>query len=255
MGCVLSLSRSEYSVVWLPTEPSVDATMPPADDLKNDPVPGNEALAGLRDLHGLSRFLVAFCVGVTATLAWQSCSDAARQLAETSPLQFRQTTPQAIVPASFAVSSLDEQHLAALPQNVDQPTTSERWISPIGALAPAQEQITHDFDSLQQNEQYTISKTSVPLPRPAPAETRKHASRPATTTAGAWPNARHALTSSTTVWPSSASPVLLTRFDSRHKRIRSSATGLRNSAPEPFSQSLISVSQSLILALSKMIQL
>ena len=45
MGSVLNLRRSEYSVVWLPTEPSVEATMPPPDNRKNDRVPSDEALS------------------------------------------------------------------------------------------------------------------------------------------------------------------------------------------------------------------
>jgi hypothetical protein len=95
MGSVLNLKRSEYSVVWLPTEPSVGATVPPAGDLKNDPVPSNEALPG-RDPSAISRFLVAFCIGVIATLAWQSCSDAARQLVVGGSAPIAQTTPGAV---------------------------------------------------------------------------------------------------------------------------------------------------------------
>jgi hypothetical protein len=102
MCSVLSLKRCEYSVVWLPTSPSVDAAMPSADDLKK--VPSNEAPPGRGDPY--SRFLLAFCIGVTATLAWQSCGDAARQLAQTSSLQpsapIAQPIPNVIAPETFA---------------------------------------------------------------------------------------------------------------------------------------------------------
>ncbi len=242
MGSVLNLRRSEYSVVWLPTEPSMEATMPPPDNRKNDRVPSDEALPGMRDPRARARFLVAFCIGVIATLAWQSCSDAARQLVETS-----------IAPATFAGPSLDEQHLAAVHQNVDPPAAGQWQINPtVVHLASAQVQITRDFASLQQQtERHPISKMSVPPPRPAPAEMRKHASRPATTTAGTSPNAHHAVISSTSVGSSSSLPVLSTRLDAGHKRTRSSAAALKSSAPEPFSQSLIYASQSLKSALSK----
>ena len=254
MGSVLDLERSEYSVVWLPIKPSVPATVPPADDSKNA---GRSFVAAERDLRSISRFLVAFCIGVIATLAWQSCSDAARQLVETSSLQFgglapiAQTTPDVIAPATFAGLSLDEQHLAAVHRNVD-PLAAGQWqINPtVVHLASAQMQITRDFASLQQQtERHPISKMSVPLPRPAPAEMRKHA--PATTTAGTGPNAHHAVISSTSVGSSSPLPVLSTRLDTGHKRTRSSAAALKSSAPEPFSQSLIYASQSLKSALSK----
>jgi hypothetical protein len=230
--------------------------MLPADDPKNDPLCSNEAPPGIRDPRATSRFLVAFCIGVIATLAWQSCSDAARQLVETSSLQLGGLAPVAqitdvIAPATFAAPSLDKQHLAAVQENVDQRAASQQINLSVVQLASAQERITHDFDSLQQIERHTISKIAVPLPRPAPAETRKHASRPATTTAGAGPNAHDAETSSTSFGSSSRSPVVSMRLDTSHKRTRSSAAAPRSSAPEPFSQSLISASQRLMLALSK----
>jgi len=259
MGPVLSLRRSEYSVVWLPTSPSMDATMPPPDDLKNDSVPIYKALTGTGNPRALSRFLLAFCIGVIATLTWQSCGDAARQLAQTSSLQFggwapiAQTTSDMIAPATFAGRFLGDQHLAAVQENVDQLAASSLQINiGIMQLPPIQEPITHNNASQQQTERRTVSKVSVPLPRPAPAETRKPAWRPAIRTAGTGPNTHHTVTSLTSVGPSSSSPslVLLTRLDG-HKRTRSSAAALRSSAPEPFSESLIFVSQSLKSALSK----
>jgi hypothetical protein len=206
----------------------------------------------------MSRFLVAFCIGVIATLAWQSCSDAARELAQTSSLQFgglapiTRTAPDMIAPATFAGRFLGDQHLAATQENVDQLAPSPQQINMGIVLIPfVQEQTTHNIASQQQNERHTVSNVSVPLPRTAPAETRKHAWRRATTTAGAGLNAHHTVASFTSVGASSSpSPVLLTRLDG-HKRTRSSAAALRSSAPEPFSESLIFVSQSLMSALSK----
>ncbi len=261
MGPVLSLSRSEYSVVWLPAGSSVDTTMPPADmppadSLKNDPVPGNEALPP-RDRLAASRFVMAFCIGVAATLAWQSCSDAARQLVGTPSVQFgggaarvAQTGPDVMIsPATFGAATAEAQFLAMPEQNVDQLAAPPRQIDPsVVQVASAREQIARDFASLQQRERHVMS---VPLPRPAPAETRKHASRPATASASAGPNVHHAVASSAAVWSSSASPVLSTHLDAGRKRIRSSAATPRSSAPEPFSQGLVLVSESLISALSR----
>jgi hypothetical protein len=253
MGCVLSLGRSEYCVVWLPIEPLVDATTSPAEEPRNNPLCGNEASPGRRDTRPTSRFLVAFCIGVIAILAWQSCSDAARQLVEASSLQFGglagQNAPAASAPATFAARSLGKQHLAAQ-ENVDQRVASQQQINlRVVQLASAQEQITRDFDSLQQIEQRTISKISVPLPRPVPAETRKYASRPST--AGVGPSTHHALSSSTSVGSSSPSPVVSMRLDTSRKRTSLSPAALKGPAPQPLGQSLISASQRLMLALSK----
>jgi hypothetical protein len=199
------------------------------------------------------------CIGVSATLAWQSCSDAARQLVEASSLQFGgsaaigQATQDVTAPATFAAPSVDNPHLAAVPESVDQRAANLQRVNlSVVRLASAQEQIARAFDSLQ-IERHTISKISVPLPRRAPAEMRKHASRlaTATATAGAGRNAHHAVTSSTSFRSSSLPPVVSMRLDTGHKQTRSSAAALRSSAPEPFTQSLISASEHLMLALSK----
>src|SRR5262249_597358 len=48
MGSVLNLSRSEYSMTWLPVEPSPDATTPFANDSKNESFDRKDALCGTR---------------------------------------------------------------------------------------------------------------------------------------------------------------------------------------------------------------
>src|SRR5215471_8509620 len=118
-----------------------------ANGLKNDPVPTNERLPA-RDLRAMSRFLVAFCIGVIATLAWQSCSDAARQLAQTSSLQFSglaptaQNTPDNIARATFADRFLGDQHLAAVQENVNQIAASPQQINlSVVQVASAEDQI------------------------------------------------------------------------------------------------------------------
>lgn len=254
MDCVLCLRRSEYSVVWLPIEPSVDATMPAAEKPENEPLCTNEVSPGTRDPRAMPRFVVAFCIGVIGVLAWHSCSDAARQLVETSSLHFvglaptTRNTPEVIAPATFAAPSLDREHLAAQ-EHADQRAAREQQINL--PVVSAHEQITRDFDSLQQIERRTISKLSTPLPQPVPAETRKFASRAATITPGAGPSTHHAVISSTRFGPSSRSSVVSMRLDTSRKRTRSSPAPLRSSAPRPFSQSLIFTSQRLMLALSK----
>jgi hypothetical protein len=256
MCSVLSLKRGEYSVVWLPTSPSVDAATLPADDLKNDPVPSNGALPSREDPYAISRFLLAFCIGITATLAWQSCGDAARRLAQASSLKsggsapIAQPTPNVIAPETFASRFLSDQHLAALQEDVDRLAVTPQQINiGIVQLPFVREQMTRNI-SQHQTARHTALNASVPLPRPAPAETPNHAPRPATT-AGAAPNAHHTVTAFTGVMASSSpSPALSSRLDAGQKRTRSSAT-MTSSAPEPFGGSLIFVGQSVISVLSK----
>jgi hypothetical protein len=260
MGPMLSLRRGEYSIVWLPTSASVDATIPPADHLKNDPAPSNEALPGRGDPWAISRFLAAFCIGVTATLAWQSCSDAARQLAHTSSLQFggsapiAQPTANVITRATFASRFLSDPHLAAVQENVDRLAVSPQQINiRIVELPSVREQMTRNIASQHLAERRTALNASVPLPRPAPAEPRRHASaRSATATMAAAANAHHTATSFTSVTVSSSPPsASSTRLDAAQKRTRTLAAAPRISAGEPFSGSLIFVGQKVISALSK----
>jgi hypothetical protein len=125
------------------------------------------------------RFLITFCVGVAAALAWQSYGDAAREMIASSYPQLGWLAPQAAVaqtvpdPSAAATPSLDGQefkaislNLAAVRQRVDQ-------------LAAVQEQMTRDFTTkLQAAEQEILDKISVPPPQPAAAPARKPMSPP-----------------------------------------------------------------------------
>jgi hypothetical protein len=203
----------------------------------------------MRGARATARFLVAFCIGVVATLAWQSYSDAARQLIATSQFggsaphvaQIAKTTPEVVAPAASAFPPPDQQHPAAIRQSVDQLAATQEQINrSVVQLASAQEQMMRDITRLQEAGRSTLSKVSVPLPRPAPVQARMRPARP-TTTAGAGTNARHAATSSTSVGSSSPLPALLTRLDTGHKRTQSSGADLRSSTPpDPFSQVLMS---------------
>jgi hypothetical protein len=122
----------------------------------------------------MMRLLITFCVGVFATLAWQSYGDTARERIASSYPQLgwlapqtavAQTVPDTIVPA---ISSLDQQELktislglAAVRQKVDQ-------------LAANQQQIARDFTTkLQAAEQGILEKISVSPPQPTPVPARK----------------------------------------------------------------------------------
>ena len=92
---------------------------------------------GKRALRTLARILITFCIGVAATLAWQSYGDAARQMIANSYPQLgwlapqgapiAQTAPNMVAPAApTALSSELPQlkamaaNLAAVRQSVDQ---------------------------------------------------------------------------------------------------------------------------------------
>src|SRR6266566_951875 len=122
MSSTLSRTRSEFSTDPWSTEPSVDAPLRPAD-LKNDRFPSKRPSLGKRVSRALARFLVTFCIGVAATLAWLSYGDAAREMIASSSPQLgwlaphpapAQTSPNMIAPAAPADPSLVQQQLNAI---------------------------------------------------------------------------------------------------------------------------------------------
>ncbi len=174
----LSRTRSDVSTGLWGTEQSGGAPFRPAD-LDNDRFPSKRPSPGKRASRALSRFVITFCIGVAATLAWQSYGDAAREMIASSSPQLgwlapqaapvAQTAPDMIAPAAPAAPSPDRQQLnamslglAALRQSVDQ-------------LAAGQEQMRGDITKLREAEHDILDKISPPPPRSAAAPARKPA--------------------------------------------------------------------------------
>jgi hypothetical protein len=87
----LDLALSEFSKARWAAEPSIDAPLQPTDlDLVVRPP------SSLGKQASFARFLIAFCIGVAATLAWQSYGDAVRRMtASSSPRLVGSSAPQA----------------------------------------------------------------------------------------------------------------------------------------------------------------
>ena len=164
MASTLSPTRSEFSEDPWPAK-SIDAKIRRAEFKSGRPS------LGKRVSRGLIRFLIIFCIGVAATLAWQSYGDAAREMVASSspqlgwlaPPALAQIAPEMVAPTAPATASPDEQQLramslalAAVRQSVDQ-------------LAAGQQQMAGDIAKLQEAEQDILSKISAPPPRPAAA--------------------------------------------------------------------------------------
>jgi len=143
---------------------------------------------GKRASRTLARLLITFCIGVAATLAWQSYGDAARQMIANSYPQLgwlapqaaplAQTAPNMVAPAAAAALSPEllqlkamAANLAAVRQSVDQVAAQ---------LAAGRQQTAGDIANLQAavaaGQQQTagdIAKISAPPPRPAAPAARK----------------------------------------------------------------------------------
>jgi hypothetical protein len=134
---------------------------------------------GKRALLALVHFLIIFCIGVAATLAWQSYGDAGREMIANSYPQLgwlapqapvAQSAPDVIALAAPATPSPDQQQsnvtsvdLDAVRQSIDQivnnmGTNQEqitRTVDRIAAsVAASQERITHSVDQLTVSQEW-----------------------------------------------------------------------------------------------------
>jgi hypothetical protein len=184
MSAMPSPTQSEFSEGSLPVKPSVEVPVRPAD-LKNDRLARGRPSRAKRASSALARFLITFCVGVAATLAWQSYGDAAREMIANASPQLGWLAPQAApvgqnapdAQAAPAVASPDQQllnpaslDLDAVRQSVDRIAASQDQITrSVDQLAAGQEQLTREIAKLQAIEQYILYKNSEPVARTAPA--------------------------------------------------------------------------------------
>jgi len=157
MASALSCTPPEFSAD-LSTRPSLDAII-------------QRPSLGKRASRGLTRFLIIFCIGVAATLAWQSYGDAAREMIANSSPQLSWLAPEAapdrLAPAPFATPSPELKQLkemslafATVRQSVDQ-------------LAASQQQMADGIAKLTADQQQLLQKISAPPPRPAAPPARK----------------------------------------------------------------------------------
>src|SRR6516164_439916 len=94
MNAMPSPAQSEFSEGSLPVKPPSEAPAIRAADLKSDRSSKKRQSLGMRAPLAFARFLVTFCVGVAATLAWQSYGDAAREMIASSSPQLGWLAPQ-----------------------------------------------------------------------------------------------------------------------------------------------------------------
>src|SRR5258706_4821876 len=139
MSAMSSPTQSESSADSMPASPSVEAPAVRAADLKKDQFPNGRSSLGKRVLLALVRFLIMFCIGVAATLAWQSYGDAARERIASSYPQLgwlalqaapiARSAPDTIGLAAQAAPSPHQQRLNAMSLALDAVRQS---IDPVG---------------------------------------------------------------------------------------------------------------------------
>jgi hypothetical protein len=177
MASTLNPTRSEFSEDRWSTRPSVDAII-------------KRPSLGKRATRGLARFLIIFCIGVGATLAWQSYGDVARAMIADSFPQLGwlapQAAPQATPHAQIASDTVALATPSATPPELQQLKEMSLLFATIrrsvDQLAANQQQMAGDIAKLLADQQELLQKSSAPAPRPAAAPARKPAPPPSAET-------------------------------------------------------------------------
>jgi hypothetical protein len=158
MSSGLSLALSEFSRRRWAAEPPID---PPLHPSELDLVQGTRS--SKRASLALARFLITFCIGVAATLTWQSYGDAARgTIASLSP-QLGWLAPQA-APVAQAVSA------ASAAASPDQLVAISRGLA---AVRQSVDKLSADITRLQATKPDTLNRTAAPPPAAVGAPGRK----------------------------------------------------------------------------------
>jgi hypothetical protein len=171
MNSKLIASRPDTSTSLWGTEPLKDENSRWADS-KNDNFPSIRPSRPNRPLRALARFLITFCIGIAATLAWQSYGDAAKEMIANSAPQLSWLAPRAApeqIPPNTVASapSPDQQQLKAMLLGIGAMRQS------VDQLAAAQERMTNEITKMRAAQQEVLDKISAPPPRPAAAPTHK----------------------------------------------------------------------------------
>ncbi len=164
----LSVALSEFSERRWAAEPPID---PPLHPTELDLIQSMRSSRVKRALLALAGFLIAFCIGIAATLAWQSHGDTARAMIANLSPQLAWLAPRAApvadaAPAASAGASPDQ--LAAISRG-------------LAAVRQSVDKLAADITKLQATKQDTlspdirISRTSAPPPPAVGAPVRKPA--------------------------------------------------------------------------------
>src|SRR5260370_10333803 len=156
MGAMPSRAQSEFYKGLLPIELSDEAPAVFTADLKNDRFANRQPQDSEETSRPLARVLVPFCIGVAATLTWQSYSDAAGPIiAKWSP-QLAWLAPPAPVPQTSpnTLEQITTRIVDRIVTNIA--ATQEPMVRTVEQLAAGQEQLTREMIKLDAISQYGL---------------------------------------------------------------------------------------------------
>jgi len=169
MGAMPSRAKSESYKGLLPIELSVEAPAVFMSGLGSQRFATEQQSDRQETSRPFARSLITFCIGVAATLTWQSYNDAAKQIIASWSPQFAWLAPQA--PVARSAPDPIEQMITRIAANIA--AGQEQISRTVDQLAAGQEQITREVIKLEAISQYGSSKSLEPPPRQIHAATPK----------------------------------------------------------------------------------
>ena len=174
-GRVPSNSRPTEPNVAGPFPDWVEETLSPAERSSDANIRQAVLKRKQPSLRGrAARSLIIFCIGVAATLAWQSYGDATREMIATSYPQLgwlapqtaaAESTPEIIAPTAPA-TGLDSPELRSILVNLGAVRQSVDELA--AQFAASQQEMASDIAKLKAAEQDLLANiSSAPPPRPA----------------------------------------------------------------------------------------
>jgi len=158
MNSGLSLARSKFAEGRWATDLSADMPPPHPSEL-NRVLRTRSSLRKLASL-AITRVLIAFCIGVAVTLAWQSYGDAGREMIAKSSPHLAWLAPQQTTSAASAGASPDLNQLKAMTRD-------------LAAVRQSVDKLAAEITKLQVTKQGTPDRASAPPPAAVGAPGRK----------------------------------------------------------------------------------
>jgi len=177
MGAMPSRAKSESYKGLLPIELSIETPAVFTADMGRQQFANEQPSDRQEDSRPFARFLITFCIGVAATLTWQSYNGAVKKIIAGSSPQFAWLAPQA--PVGRTVTDAIEQIIARIADRIvaNIAAGQEQISHTVDQLAAGQEQMTREMIKLEAMSQYGLSKSLEPPPRQTHAATPKPGTR------------------------------------------------------------------------------
>jgi hypothetical protein len=177
MGATPSRAQSEGYKGLLPIELSVETPTLYTADLGSQQFATEQQSDRQQTSRPFARSLITFCIGVAATLTWQSYNDAIKQIIASWSPQLAWLAPQA--PVARTVPDTIEQIVTRIGDRIaaNIAISQEQISRTVDQLSAGQDQIAREMIKLEAISQYGLSKNLEPLPPQIHAATPKPGAR------------------------------------------------------------------------------